>query len=89
MTKYKLNQDLRTPSQVTLTSYMVGEGQTDPIGPTCDGQNDNRIIENNLQNSKDDLKSRLECRGCSAKSKYMLYDHYEEKVANFFPQLQS
>lgn len=63
MTKYKLNQDLRTPSQVTLTSYMVGEGQTDPMGKT--GETETRVPEN-----KDDLKSRLECRGCSAKSKY-------------------
>lgn len=73
MTKYKLNQDLRTPSQVTLTSYMVGEGQTDPVGPpTCNNhtQNETRIPENVVQYNKDDLKSRLECRGCSAKSKY-------------------
>lgn len=71
MTKYKLNQDLRTPSQVTLTSYMVGEGQTDPVGPNCDNhaETEIRIPDNMVQNNKDDLKSRLECRGCSAKSK--------------------
>lgn len=71
MTKYKLNQDLRTPSQVTLTSYMVDKGQSEPMEPTCDNhtQNETRIPENVVQINKDDLKSRLECRGCSAKSK--------------------
>lgn len=63
MTKYKLNQDLRTPSQVTLTSYMVGESRTDPVGQGEQATGGG---------GGEDAKGGLECRGCTTKSKCVL-----------------
>lgn len=92
MTKYRLNEDLRAPSQVTLTSYMVGEGQSDEVGnlnsSLCDDASlETRVADDGIPPAKDDLRSRLECTGCAAKSEFNILMSVVEKGSVLFVEV--